>query len=277
MKTTLLISFLLALSLHTYGQNAATDSIPPKKYVEISARNISFDAVGSYPQELLKVICDEDTIKTVLISTFNEYDEPDRASRMKTAPYEPDRKYTPEINRFTEPTEYVNSESETTAAIADTIFDGTECNCLDVINKALAFSRRVKFDSQLAEQLDAGKSLTVPSDTVVKTMTGTCSEATNVFLALVRHMNIPARMVVGFWAIPDTEKSGSHAWAECYVEGVGWWAVDPQNGYPAMPFYAYKLFTGADFKDCQIHTLPDMYLRGDKSVLITVKSDINND
>lgn len=44
-----------------------------------------------------------------------------------------------------------------------------------------------------------------------------------------------------------------------------------------MPFYAYKLFTGADFKDCQIHTLPDMYLRGDKSVLITVKSDINND
>lgn len=198
MKTTLLISCLLALSLHTYGQNAATDSMPQKKYVEISARNISFDAVGSYPQELLKVICDEDTIKTVLISTFNEYDEPDRASRMKTAPYEPDRKYTPEINRFTEPTEYVNSESETTAAIADTIFDGTECNCLDVINKALAFSLRVKFDSQLAEQLDAGKSLTVPSDTVVKTMTGTCSEATNVFLALVRHMNIPARMVVGF-------------------------------------------------------------------------------
>lgn len=94
MKTTLLISFLLALSLHTYGQNAATDSMPQKKYVEISARNISFDAVGSYPQELLKVICDEDTIKTVLISTFNEYDEPFRASRMKTAPYKPDRKYT---------------------------------------------------------------------------------------------------------------------------------------------------------------------------------------
>ena len=87
MKTTLLISFLLALSLHTYGQNAATDSMPPKKYVEISARNISFDAVGSYPQELLKVICDEDTIKTVLISTFNEYDEAGSASGMKRAPY----------------------------------------------------------------------------------------------------------------------------------------------------------------------------------------------
>ena len=207
-----------------------------KTYVQISARNLSLEAVDSYPQKLLKVIRNEDTIKTVLISTFSEYEEPDRVTRVKNAPYNPTFKYPSAISRFLEATQYVNSSSENTAYVADTLFNGKEKYCLDIIKKALAFSKRITFDRQLAQALDKGQSMTVPSDEVLQSMTGTCSEATNVFLALMRHMGIPARMVVGYCYLPEKGINSSHAWAECYIEGAGWWGVDPQNGSPAVSY-----------------------------------------
>lgn len=105
--------------------------------------------------------------------------------------------------------------------------------------------------------------MTEPSDSAIIRGKGTCSEATNIFLALMRHKGIPARMVVGYCYEPEYKVNGSHAWAECYIEGAGWWPVDPQNGHPSLPYFCYKLFTGKDFRDCRIKTLPDMYLRGD--------------
>lgn len=246
----------------------ATDTIQ-KTYVQISARNISFEAVGSYPQTLLKIIRNEDSIKTVLISTFNEYDEPERILKLKNAPYKPSCKYPAAINRFLEPTPYVNSCSENIASVADTLFNGNEVYSLDIIKKALAFSSRITFDEQLAQALDRGQSMTVSSDDVLRSMTGTCSEATNVFLALMRYKRIPARMVVGYCFLPEKGVNNSHAWAECYIEGVGWWGVDPQNGTPTIPYFGYKLFFGKDFKDCNIKQLPDMYLNDKHPVKVS--------
>lgn len=267
---------LILITLHISGYCQSPDkSITntadtiQKTYVQISARNLSLEAVDSYPQKLLKVIRNEDTIKTVLISTFSEYEEPDRVTRVKNAPYNPTFKYPSAISRFLEPTQYVNSSSKSTASVADTLFNGKEKYCLDIIKKALAFSKRITFDTQLAQALDRGQSMTVPSDEVLQSMTGTCSEATNVFLALMRHMGIPARMVVGYCYLPQKGINNSHAWAECYIEGVGWWGVDPQNGSPAISYIGYKLFYGKDFKDCRIKRLPDMYLRDKQSVKIT--------
>lgn len=239
-------------------------------YVDISAQNLSLKAVDSYPQRLLKILRNEDSIKTVRISTFNSYEDKERNKIAKNVIYNPSRKYPSSIARFLKSTHYVNSCSSLTENIADTLFDGTEKTCMDVIFKALSFSKQLTFDSTLASLLDEGKSMTLPSDSAILYGKGTCSEATNIFLALMRNKGIPARMVVGYCYEPSSKVDSSHAWAECYIENVGWWAVDPQNGYPVVPYFCYKLFVGEDFKNCRIKRLPDMYLRG-KKPFIAVK------
>lgn len=95
-------------------------------YVDISAQNLSLKAVDSYPQRLLKILRNEDSIKTVRISTFNSYEDKERNKIAKNVIYDPSRKYPSSIARFLKSTHYVNSCSSLTENIADTLFDGTE-------------------------------------------------------------------------------------------------------------------------------------------------------
>lgn len=46
---------------------------------------------------------------------------------------------------------------------------------------------------------------------------GTCSEYTNLFIALMRKIGIPCRMAVEWIYMPDQNFEGSHACAECYI------------------------------------------------------------
>jgi hypothetical protein len=57
---------------------------------------------------------------------------------------------------------------------------------------------------------------------------GECGEYAALFIALARVKQIPARSVVGFWAVSGTNQT--HVWAEFYLEGVGWIPVDPTVG-----------------------------------------------
>lgn len=59
----------------------------------------------------------------------------------------------------------------------------------------------------------------------LKNKCGDCGEFNHIFITLCRIRGIPARSVLGMWAIPE-EKKGYHAWAEFYIEGVGWIPVD---------------------------------------------------
>ena len=57
---------------------------------------------------------------------------------------------------------------------------------------------------------------------------GECGDYSALFIALARAKAIPARSVVGYWAITGIEQT--HEWAEFYLEGVGWIPVDPTIG-----------------------------------------------
>lgn len=254
-----------ALLLLPSGLAARTPDSVACYEVELTARNLSFEAVGTFPQRLLEKVCDTDTLKTVRIRTFNAYEVRAYGDTVKNAPYHHGCAYPDSVRRYLEPTRLVNSRSARTRSIADTLFSGSETRILEIVVKALGVSRRIVFDRELAGRLDRGESMTEPSDSVVVRGRGTCSEATNLFLALMRCMGIPARMVVGYGFSPQFRVCNSHAWAECYIDGFGWWPVDPQSGNPALPCFCYKLFTGSDFEDCRIRTLPDMYLRGEQA------------
>src|SRR6185295_18909573 len=61
---------------------------------------------------------------------------------------------------------------------------------------------------------------------------GVCQDLTHIFIAAARTLRIPARYVGGYLRRTDsvTERDAGHAWAEGYVDGLGWVAFDTANG-----------------------------------------------
>ena len=61
---------------------------------------------------------------------------------------------------------------------------------------------------------------------------GVCQDLTHIFIAAARQLGIPARYVGGHFYRADgvTAQDAGHAWAETYVEHLGWVGFDPANG-----------------------------------------------
>jgi transglutaminase-like putative cysteine protease len=61
---------------------------------------------------------------------------------------------------------------------------------------------------------------------------GVCQDLTHVFIAAARQVGIPARYVGGHFFRGDgvVLQDAGHAWAEAYVETLGWVGFDPANG-----------------------------------------------
>lgn len=52
---------------------------------------------------------------------------------------------------------------------------------------------------------------------------GVCQDHAHIFIACARHMDIPARYVSGYLMLDEqTTQTAMHAWAEAYVEDLGW-------------------------------------------------------
>lgn len=61
---------------------------------------------------------------------------------------------------------------------------------------------------------------------------GVCQDLTHIFIATARELGIPARYIGGHFHRGDgvTAQEAGHAWAEAYVENLGWVGFDPTNG-----------------------------------------------
>jgi transglutaminase-like putative cysteine protease len=66
---------------------------------------------------------------------------------------------------------------------------------------------------------------------VLKLGQGVCQDMTHVLIALAQAQGLPARYVTGYLAAREGEPphEASHAWAEIFVEGLGWVGFDPAN------------------------------------------------
>lgn len=59
---------------------------------------------------------------------------------------------------------------------------------------------------------------------------GVCQDHAHIFIAAARSLGIPARYVNGyFWAGTNEASDAHHAWAEAYVEHIGWIGFDAAN------------------------------------------------
>jgi len=62
---------------------------------------------------------------------------------------------------------------------------------------------------------------------------GPSRDVSHIFIAAAHTLGIPARYVGGYYRGGDDSgaQSGSHAWVEAAVPGLGWVAFDPANGF----------------------------------------------
>jgi transglutaminase-like putative cysteine protease len=76
---------------------------------------------------------------------------------------------------------------------------------------------------------------------------GVCQDHAQIFIACARRMGIPARYVSGHLHRSDgvTNQDAAHAWAEGWVEDLGWIGFDPANGICPTEHYV-RVATGLD-------------------------------
>ena len=79
---------------------------------------------------------------------------------------------------------------------------------------------------------------------------GVCQDFTHIFIAVARSLGIPARYVSGHLYRRDGAhaQEAGHAWAEGWVEHLGWVAFDPVNGISADDAYV-RVACGLDYRD----------------------------
>jgi transglutaminase-like putative cysteine protease len=78
---------------------------------------------------------------------------------------------------------------------------------------------------------------------------GVCQDHAHVFIAAARLLGVPARYVSGYlWHGGGETTPASHAWAEAYVDGLGWVGFDAANNI--CPTEAYvRVAIGLDYAE----------------------------
>ncbi len=78
---------------------------------------------------------------------------------------------------------------------------------------------------------------------------GVCQDHSHIFIAAARLMSFPARYVSGYLMMDDrTDQEASHAWAEAYVESIGWIGFDISNRISPDERHI-RVATGLDYRD----------------------------
>lgn len=89
---------------------------------------------------------------------------------------------------------------------------------------------------------DAG----TPSEAAIGAGEGVCQDHAHIFITAARLLGYPARYVSGYLWMPDRiEQDAGHAWAEAWVDGVGWIGFDVSNGKSPDDYYV-RVATGLD-------------------------------
>ena len=104
---------------------------------------------------------------------------------------------------------------------------------------------------------------------------GDCGNMSFLFVSLCRALNIPARVIFGWWAI-GPGKTGPHAWSECFIENYGWFPVDcAVSSLIKQAKRRYYLFSGTDFYD--VSSDPKYYFGNidNKRVIYSIGSELD--
>ena len=78
---------------------------------------------------------------------------------------------------------------------------------------------------------------------------GVCQDHAHIFITVARLLGYPARYVSGYLMMTDrVDQDAGHAWAEAWVDGLGWTGFDVSNGISPDARYI-QVATGLDYSD----------------------------
>ncbi len=113
-------------------------------------------------------------------------------------------------------------------------------------------------------------SVTTTAEEAVLSGSGVCQDHTHIFVGLARALGFPARYVSGYLHLESgEEQEASHAWAEVFIDALGWVGFDISNRICPNDRYI-RLATGLDYRDAA----PISGIRfggGDETLLVTVQ------
>lgn len=107
---------------------------------------------------------------------------------------------------------------------------------MELINRSLGFEKNTTDVKTTAEA-------------ALKSGYGVCQDFTNIFIACCRLHGLPARYVSGFLLLENNQvQEAMHAWAEVFVEGLGWVGFDTANNVSPDDRYI-RVALGRDYAD----------------------------
>ena len=91
--------------------------------------------------------------------------------------------------------------------------------------------------------------VTMTAEEAAEAGAGVCQDHAHIFVTCARLLDRPARYVSGYLKMDDRDdQDATHAWAEAYVDGLGWVGFDISNGI--SPDHRYiRVATGMDYGD----------------------------
>ncbi len=116
----------------------------------------------------------------------------------------------------------------------------------DVVERAHSLSGLIR---SVVDYRIGGTEPSTTAEEAVWAGEGVCQDHTHVFLSAARLAGLPSRYVSGYLLVDDeVSASASHAWAEAYIEGLGWVGFDVSNGVAADDHYV-RLAVGRDYSE----------------------------
>lgn len=113
--------------------------------------------------------------------------------------------------------------------------DGLHSLSSETLNTVAYQTGETFFDTSAEEAVSLGK--------------GVCQDHAQIFISAARHAGMPARYVSGYLMMDDRiDQDATHAWAEVYIDKLGWVGFDVSNGISPDERYI-RIATGLDSKE----------------------------
>ena len=195
-------------------KNVSVEEVSP------SASKSGMDPVfgnGVYYWQILDKPKPGDSLQFKIQFTFKAYETSISLDPGKILPY---NQSDPLYKLYTQPERFIESSDPQIVALADQIA-GSETNPYLLTHKFYNYVITTAHYRLVGKGLLGAKALLTNGE-------GECGDYSSLFIALSRAKGIPARPVVGYWAISGLDQT--HVWAEFYIENLGWIPVDPTIG-----------------------------------------------
>jgi len=135
------------------------------------------------------------------------------------------------LDDFLKQERYIESDQDEIRQIAAGLEGNTEIDVVkqiyDYVLDHMEYVKSGKDDRGAMVAMERGK--------------GDCTEYADLFVAICRARDIPARVVTGYTVQAETSRS-KHNWAEVYLQDRGWVPFDPAAGDMKSPIFRNRAF-----------------------------------